>query len=154
MFSALKIKASAHVVIMIHGECKSITGGVRFKAMEIKTPEDWCEYYGLKVSRGVVTLYKALNHAFISPKGTSYAPGEKPEAKDWDGGRAECGGGLHFSPSPTFAREFSREAEKYAACPINIKDIVVHKNAEYPQKVKARRVAKPCYEVDINGDRV
>lgn len=40
------------------------------------------------------------------------------------------------------------------ACPILLKEIKVHKNPEYPEKVKAPRVFKPCYEVDMQGNRI
>ena len=33
-------------------------------------------------------------------------------------------------------------------------NIAVHENAEMPEKVKARGVTVPCYEVDINGKKV
>jgi hypothetical protein len=154
LFSALKVRASAHVVIMKHGKAKSVRGGVRVDAMKIKSAADWCELYGAKVVRGVVTLFKALDEDFTSLHGARYAPGDKPEATDWDGGEAECGGGLHFSPSPGAAKRFHYTAKKFAACPVKLTDIVVHPNGRYPEKVKAPRVCKPCYEVDEHGNKV
>ena len=32
--------------------------------------------------------------------------------------------------------------------------IVVHPNGDYPAKVKAPRVSAPCFEVDIDGERI
>jgi hypothetical protein len=49
------------------------------------------------------------------------------------------------------ALEFDNEATKFMACPVLLKEIKVYKSAIYPQKVKAPRVFKPCYEVNIDG---
>ncbi len=154
VFSALKIEASAQVIIALHGKAKAIKGGVQIKQTPPKTPRQWCEHHGVSVEKGIATLYKALNDDFTSPRGMSYAPGTAPTAPDWDGGKAECGGGLHFSPTPRHAREFHRDAKRYAACPVRLKDMVVHLGGDYPEKVKARQVAQPCYEVTIDGERV
>jgi hypothetical protein len=77
-----------------------------------------------------------------------------PEAKDWDGMARECGGGLHFSPHPVMALEFNTSAVKFVACPVALEDIVVHKNAQYPQKIKAKRVCAPIWEVDREGNAI
>jgi hypothetical protein len=37
---------------------------------------------------------------------------------------------------------------------VKVSEIVVHENAEYPTKVKAPRVYKPCYEVDRYGNPI
>jgi hypothetical protein len=74
-------------------------------------------------------------------------------APDWDGGKEECGGGLHFSPRPSAALAFDNLATRFIACPVLLKEIKVHSNATYPEKVKAPRVYKPCYEVDIDGNK-
>ena len=156
VFSALKIQASAHVVIKMHGTAKSITGGIRVKAAPLKTAKNWCDYHGAEVKRGVATVYKALNEDFTSlhKSNTSYAPGSKPTATDWDGGKAECGGGLHFSPTPIHALEFHSEGKKFIACGVALKDMRAPKaDDNYPQKIKAKRVASACYEVDRYGKR-
>lgn len=146
---------AARSTVSVNAEGKArITGTRRIQRIRRDTPAAWCDYYGLEVRRGIVTLYKALNDDFKSPHGVSYAPGATPEAKDWDGGREECGAGLHFSPHPRMARDFHMGAKRYAACPVRLKDIVVHKDAAYPEKVKASRVAAACYEVTIDGEPV
>jgi len=108
----------------------------------------------VSVKRGVAILYKALNEDFTSPHRMSYAPGTKPAAPDWDEGKAECGGGLHFSPTPTMARAFHPEATKYAGCPVRLADIVVHPDGQHPEKVKASKVCAPCFEVNEDGERI
>lgn len=77
-----------------------------------------------------------------------------PEAKDWDGGVAECGGGLHFCPSVDYAKGFDSQATRFIACPVRVADIKVHKSASYPHKIKAPRVCKPCWEVDRYGKKI
>lgn len=84
----------------------------------------------------------------------NHAPGSKPEAPDWDDGKAECGGGLHFSPHPVMALEFNSKATRFVACSVRVSEIVVHQDAQYPNKVKARRVARPVFEVDRDGEPV
>lgn len=139
---------------MVHGKAKSCRGGHKIKAMKAKTAKEWCEFYGVKVIRGCAILFKALDSNFNSPHGANYSPGSKPVADDWDGGDRECGGGLHFSPHPAMAKSFNMSAEKYAACPVKLDDIVVHPNGSSPEKVKAEKVSRPCYEVDIHGNRL
>jgi hypothetical protein len=101
-------------------------------------------------------LFKGVKEDFFSPRGVSYAPGTTPSAPDWDGGKIECGGGLHFSPCPTMTLEFisSEECKHFLACPVALADIAVHPRGQYPQKVKASGLALPCYEVDRRGKPV
>jgi hypothetical protein len=147
-------KASANVAVLIHGTKAKIKGGKQTKVV-IKSPADWCEYYGVPVKRGVAILYKGLNDQFISPRGGKYQPGEiLGDAPDWDGGKEECGGGWHFSPHPKMTLEFNKEATKFVAVPIKLKDFVVHPDGEYPQKVKGKCGCAPMLEVDQNGKAV
>ena len=85
---------------------------------------------------------------------TIHKPGSTPSAPDWDGGKEECGYGLHFSPLPFLAVKFDPSARKYVACPVLVSEIVVHENAAYPDKVKAPRVYQPTWEVDIDGNPI
>jgi len=154
LYSALSIKASSSVIIHILGKCKSIKGGIQIKSKKIKTIDDWCDFYGAKKVKDCVILYKAVDDNYMSMYGTCYKPKTKPEALDWDGGKQACGKGLHFSASPREAREFFRGATKFVACPIKKSEIAIHPNCDSPEKVKARAVSKPCYEVDIDGVRI
>ena len=154
LFSAIKVTASASVVIMLHGKAKSITGGKRIKATTPTTAITWCKFYDVTIKAGIATLFKAVDDKFVSPRGASYAPSTTPSAKDWDGGEKECGGGLHFSPSPLHAKSFNSSATRFVACGVKVSEIVVHKDAQYPEKIKAPRVVTPCYEVDRYGKRI
>ncbi len=153
LLSALKITASISVVVMAHTSDKVIEGGQVVCAAIPKTAEEWCDLHGVEVVDGVATLYKALNEDFTSPHGMSYAPGSTPVAPDWDNGKAECGGGLHFSPSAAQARSFHDSAKRFTACYVRLSDMRGPKEGDqYPEKAKAKGCCAPCIEVDINGN--
>jgi hypothetical protein len=150
--------ASKFVALQVHeGHTGSIKGGVVIYVKQPTTAEEWCDYNGVAVKDGVALLYKAVKADFTNGYNgsVSYAPGCLPEAPDWDGGKSECGGGLHFSPSPGAALDFySDQGRRFVACPVRLADIVVQHPAEMPSKVKAQRVCAPVYEVDIDGKKV
>jgi hypothetical protein len=102
----------------------------------------------------VAILFKAVGEGFISQHGCDYSPGTSPSAPDWDGGKEECGGGLHFSPHPVMAEEFHDDPDHFVACPVLLSEIVVHPDGTYPAKCKAPRVAAPCWEVDRDGQKI
>ena len=145
-------KATARVSVLLHGGATA-DGGMQVDAT-IRTPADWCEYYGVRVVDGVATVYKALDDDFRSPRGIDYSPGQSPVAPDWDGGREECGGGLHFSPTPTLALASHRRAGRVVACAVALSDMCVHEDAMLPEKIKARGCCGPCMEVDRQGNPV
>ena len=58
LFSALKIKASISVAIMVHGAAKKIDGGNQIKALIPVLGSEWCEYYGIDPA---TTPFKVLN---------------------------------------------------------------------------------------------
>ena len=151
-----QVRASRFVAVTIHGEAvRAEGGGVHVRIPRIETVADWCDFYGLTVHDGAVTLYKAVHDDYRSAHGVSYAPGSQPSAPDWDGGEAECGGGLHFSPRPFMALSFNAEASHFIACPVAIADIRAPRPGDhYPAKVKASRVCAPVYEVDLDGNRI
>jgi hypothetical protein len=159
------IKATKSVVVMRHHPEATISGGRILEMPRPETGEEWCEFYGVEIRKGgnfsrklkgqdVAILFKALGENFVSSRGMSYEPGSAPEAPDWDGGKEECGGGLHFSPHPKMAQEFNSNPAHFVACPVLVSEIVVHPDGSMPQKVKAPRVCAPCWEVDSKGERV
>jgi hypothetical protein len=135
-----------------------ISGGVIIEVPEIATVKEWCDYYGVEVKRGTAILFKAVDNDYATPHsravGIFYKPGSKPRAPDWDDGEKECGGGLHFSPRPSQGLQFNSAASRFVACPVRLSEIVVHKNPNYPNKVKAPRVCGAIYEVDKQGRRL
>jgi hypothetical protein len=127
-----------------------VKGGVIIDVPKVTTAAEWCDYHGVKVSRGIATLYKAVRDDYRSAHGADYSPGAKPAAPDWDP-VPECGGGLHFSFHPVAALSYDRQATRFVACPVRLAEIVVHPDGS-PTKVKAPRVVgKGCVEVDRTG---
>ncbi len=119
------------------------------------TVRGWLRNCHIPIRNRVVILFKAVDETWKSGCHFDYTPGTIPQAPDWDGGKRECGGGLHFSPRPWMAREFHPEATRYVGCPIRVSDIrPPQKNDQYPQKVKARGCCGPVFPVDEDGKPV
>jgi hypothetical protein len=156
LWSALKVKASALVIIAQHGKAKNIDGGRVLDMPAPKNAKEWCDFYGVEVKDGVAILYKAVRDDFkTSMYDFPYIPGTVPVAPDWDGGKEECGGGLHFSPTPRHALAFHTGAKTFVGCPVALKDIAKpHKGAQYPEKCKAKGCCGPVFAVDRNGKPV
>jgi hypothetical protein len=153
LFGRIVAKCSAGVAVLIQGKAE-VEGGQQTRVV-IDTPQAWCDYYGVSVENGVATLYKAVGDDYKSPKGGDYRPGRIPIADDWDGGKAECGGGLHFSPAPAMARGFNPRASRYVACQVALTDMRSPQDDDgYPAKIKARGCRGPVYEVTEDGDKV
>ena len=151
---AVAVVASALVAVAIHGDGAKVDGGQQTIAPRIDTPEKWCDYYGAPVDGHKAILFKGVNDEYQSPRGGDYTPGTIPQANDWDGGKLECGGGFHASPHPAMTLSYNRDATKFVACPVLLTDIAVHCPAEMPDKVKFSKCCEPCYEVNIDGERI
>jgi hypothetical protein len=149
-----QIEATDGVAVMRHGPGAVVSGTGVTEATRPGSPEEWCAYYGIPVENGVAIFYKAVDENFDSYHGGSYRPGSEPSAPDWDGGEQECGGGLHFSPRPTFALAAPADDMRFVACPVRLEDIAFHPGGVYPDKVKARRLCAPIYEVHEDGTAV
>ena len=158
-YDSSRVTATGYVAVSDHGPNTKITGGSVITVPQPSTIAEWIDFYGVRTTgtkHRTVIVYKALNEDFTSAhNGFTYEPGSKPEAPDWDGGIAECGGGLHFSPTPHHALQFNPGATRFVACPVLLADIRPPQPADsYPEKVKASRVFRPVYEVDIDGKRI
>jgi uncharacterized protein (DUF2345 family) len=149
-----QVETSGRVAVMRHGGGPVVSADAVTEATRPTTAEEWCAYYGVPVVDGVATLYKAVDQNFESYHGGSYVPGSLPSAADWDGGEKECGGGLHFSPRPTFALAAPVDDVRFVACPVRLEDIVFVRGGVYPDKVKASAVCAPVYEVHEDGTAV
>ena len=155
-YGSATVTATPYVAVTRHGTTPKVTGGVLVQVPEIKDVKTFLEYYGLKPSRAkepTVVLYKAVGDDFKSGYAVSYAPGEKPEAKDWDGGMDRCGGGLHLGPRPVAAMRYRGDATKFVACTVRVADIALITSYDVPDKCKVPRVIK-CQECDIDGNLV
>jgi len=149
-YDSATVRASKYVAVQDHGPATTINGGVIISIRRAETPTDWCDFYGVDVVDGLATLYKAVDDAWRGGYGAdiSYEPGATPEAPDWKPDDM-CGHGLHFSPRPFMARAYHENATRYVACPVRVDDMVL-----LGDKVKAPRVAAPCWEVNEDGEPV
>ena len=149
----LKLSAKCHVFLC--SKKAKVRGGQKTEAY-IETAQDWCDFYGIEVKRGIATVYKAVRNDYASARDASffYHPGSKPKAPEFDP-ITECGKGLHFSPHPRMAKEFySADDMKFIACPVKLSEIVIHPEGSCPEKCKAPRVYGACYEVDEDGNKI
>ena len=153
------VSKSAVLMVMPEFDGKIINkvGATVVYAPIIDSAEKWLDFYGVPVKNGKAVLYKAVDNDYSTDYARRvdifYKPGASPKAPDWNP-EPECGGGLHFSAHPQIALDYNISATKFVACPVLISEIVVHYPAQYPDKVKAPRVAGKCYEVDRNGKRL
>jgi hypothetical protein len=85
----------------------------------------------------------------LNRDGTSYQPGEKPSAPDWDPEPC-CGAGLHFSPRAFMARKYAPLGKRFVACKVKVADIVVITDYGTPDKVKAK-ACQVLHECDEDG---
>ncbi len=146
------VVASQYVAVQQHSDAAVVLGGVVIRVRRPTSPVEWVAFYGAQASDGTAVLYKAVRDDYRSQHGVLYEPGKTAEAPDWDGGKQECGGGLHFSPHPAMALEFDSEATRFVACPVALEDMrPPREHDEYPAKIKARRVCGPIVEVDRYG---
>ena len=151
------VKAAATAIVAIHNKSVKATGGNQIRCAPPATAASWCAFNGIEVQRGIVVLYKAVGPAFESRHNNKflYTPGSIPIAADWDGGKAECGGGLHFSATPKIAKTFHPDAIRYVACPVRIKDLRKPLNDDsYTDKIKGKGCCAPVWEVDEDGNKI
>ena len=151
------VSATPFVAVQRISKLAKVNGGVIIQIPEIKTTADFLAYYGIKTTRGTVTLYKLVDDNYVSAHNTSYKPGEKPTASDWDP-KPCCGYGLHFSPQAFLARKYAAPTkERFVACKVRVKDIVVIDDCGQPDKVKASSctVLHECDEdgVELQAER-
>ena len=151
-YDSASVRAGKSVAVHKQSEKAKIVGGVVINPYRPTTAKAWCKEYHVKVVAGVATVYKAVRENYQSSRGGDYTPGTVPVAHDWDGGKAECGGGMHFSPSPMMALDFDPQATRFMECRIALKDMRTPKAGdESPHKCKARGCCKPVRECDRNG---
>jgi hypothetical protein len=149
------VVAGSFVAVHVHSDAATVSGGVVIRVKPPTSSEEWCDRYGVKVVDGVAILYKAVRDDLRSKHCFLYPLGEAVTAPDWDGGRDECGGGLHFSPCPSMAKYFDLAATRFLACPIAITDMRTPQAEDAdPKKIKARCTCGPSVEVDLWGDPI
>jgi hypothetical protein len=153
-FDSATVRASSHVAVHLHSGRARIEGGVVIDHLSVDQtdPASWCAYHGVTVLEGVATVYKAVNDSWTTPRGVDYAPGSSPASDDWSP-VGECGGGLHFGPTPGHAAAYYDEATRYVAVGVELATLVPITGSG-TAKCKAPRVVRPCVEVDVMGREV
>ena len=144
--------ASSRVAVRLHSGHATVRGGVIIDhtAVDLRDALEWCAHHGVDVRDGIATVYKAVADTWVSGHGTSYAPGTTPEATDWIDNN-ECGGGLHFSPTPAQASDYCYAPDmRFLACDVAVETLRPIPDETMP-KCKAPRVVSPCRPVDIMG---
>jgi hypothetical protein len=152
-FGDIEIRSPQGVWLTVAATGSATVGGVIIDVSKpMSDPAGWADYHGVKVSKaGVATVYKAVNDAWTTDYGFDYSPGAKPSAPDWRDDN-ECGGGLHFSPTPTQALAYNPEATKFLAVGVKLADLRPIPGGT--AKCKAPKVVRACVEVDIDGQAV
>jgi hypothetical protein len=118
----------------------------------LNNAESFFDFYRVDVKKGKAVVYKLLHANFVSGHGTTYQPGTLATCPDWNA-RAECGGGLHFSPRPFMARKYSN-GTRFVACEIEVDGaVVINDFGSKPDKLKAK-FCKVLYECDADGEKV
>jgi hypothetical protein len=150
-YDSSTVRAAPLVAVHLHSATVKVASGVVLDHSNISDfdAKQWCECHGVKVSRGIATLYKAVNDKWTTTRGTDYSPGSKPSC-DYFRDTDACGHGLHFGPTPVHAMAYFREATKFVAVGVRLDELrpVTGDTA----KAKAQRVVRACVEVDIDGN--
>ena len=134
-----------------------VTGGLVVDAFEQPTDaREWARLVNAVTgeSPDTIVLYKRTSADYSTRNNIRYVPGTEVVAPDWDGGVAECGGGLHLCPHAAQCDQFrSSDGDRYVACEVALADIAVHAQPQFPDKVKARAV-RVLYECNRDGSRI
>jgi len=145
-----RVEASKYVAIHLHSKRVSLSGsGVIIDVTDINTHRvpDFIDYYGVTVTDGWATVYKAVDDDLKSGRHFAYPIGATVTAPDWKPTQ-ECGAGLHFGHRPAVARDYFREATRFLECQVEVASMVA-----LGDKVKAES-CRVVREVDIHGDAV
>src|SRR5581483_8567772 len=111
-------------------------------------PAEWAAFYGLGITGGKLTVYKAVDGDLISGHGMAYPIGGTVTAPDWENNRA-CVQGLHFGPTPWLAATYlDSDTKRYLACQVDAAAIVPLGN-----KIKAESCVV-LHEVDADGSQI
>ena len=110
-YGEVEVRAGSHVAVHLHSQLARVEGGVVIDVTALRDLDAraWAAYAGVAVREdGTAVLYKAVDQNLMAGHqhiATSYPIGLPVEASDWRDD-TECGGGLHFSPSPIQARAY------------------------------------------------
>jgi hypothetical protein len=120
-----------------------------------KTIKEWCDIYGIKISKGKINVYKAVDENFCSRDYFKYEIGKKATDQLWNPSTdIECGYGLHFCWDPIACEQFNNKPGHYLLCEVDMKSIAFFDGEpQYPEKIRAKECKVIC-EVDRQGKRL
>ena len=144
------VEASRFVAVHLWSQRVTLSGGVviDLTALDSKNLGDWCDYTGTERDGDTITVYKAVDDNLKSGQGFAYPIGGAVEDSRWRDDH-DCGGGLHFSPTPTRARSYFWSATRFLECTVNATEA----RTIGWDKLKAPR-ATVIREVTIDGEPV
>ena len=148
------VVAGRWVAVHLWSQRVTLTGDghiIDMTALDLTDPATWCAYHGITVADGQARLYKAVNDDLATTyyRKTTYLIGGTVAATDWKP-TAQCGNGLHFSPTPRQARSLAASpATRFLAVWVAVADLIPIGD----DKCKAP-ACDVAYEVDIWGDRI
>ena len=152
-YDSATVHATSHVAAHLHSATVQIKGGIHIKHfdLDLTDPKVWCKYHGVKVVKGVAQVFKAVDSNWTTSRRVDYSPGALPTCLDWNPNN-DCGGGLHFGPTPTHALAYHEGATKFVRVGIALETLnpILGSTA----KCKAPSVITPCVEVDLDGKLV
>ena len=149
-----RVEAGRWVAVHLWSQRVTLTGDghvIDMTALDLSDPEVWCAYHGIHVDDGRALLYKAVDSDLrtTSHIPTTYTIGQEVAATDWQA-TAQCGHGLHFSPSPSQARSCAVSVvERYVAVSAAVADLIPLGD----DKCKAPACVV-LHEVDQWGDQI
>ncbi|MEU4590076.1 DUF7666 domain-containing protein [Micromonospora aurantiaca (nom. illeg.)] len=148
------VTAGSHTAVHLHSGQATVTGGVLIDVtqLDLTNPAAWCDHHGITVTDGKAVLYKALGDDLTAGqeygKPTVYRVGDTVTCDDWSDTN-DCGGGLHFSPTPHMASQYHYRATRWLAVEVDVATLRPITDGGTPKaKAKSCRVLR---EVDSFG---
>lgn len=153
-YGSASVEAAKYVAVHLFSQRVTLTGAGHIIDMTAVDPQrtgDWLDLSGAEVTHGPaaadtkVRVYKAVDVDLMSERKGHYPIGEHVTDAKWRDDH-DCGGGLHFSPTPGQAHDHFRQATRYLACDVLLDEV----RCIDATKLKARQ----CWvvaEIDIHG---
>jgi len=153
-----QVTADAYVAVTRRSPNATVEGGVLIEAPRIDSPEAWLEFHGVEVEYGCVVLFKAVEDEFRSVSRndrayTSYRPGTRVVADDFDPAPGDCGAGLHACSLPVRALHYRPTAARFVAIKVKVADLG-HPDPDGDTGKIRFRAGTVLYECDIWGNEV
>ena len=125
--------AGSHAVVFRHSPDATVTVGIviDLTAVDLTDARQWCAHHAVSTLTPldgpfagveVAVLVKVTNDDLRSGRGFHYPVGALVAADDWRDDH-DCGGGLHFSPSPLEAWDYHAAAVRALECHIPLTEL-------------------------------